>query len=655
MSALSHPVRLASLAALLVASRTAFAQDAVPPPGDDPTESSTKTEDVKPAAGGAKADSQRAETGVVTDEWFKAAKPALELHGYFRVRSELFSHFSLGRADDPRAAMWPQVPDDDDFVALDDQGNPVRRTTVLCDDPVKPKPCEANVQAGANTRFRVTPELVISDNLRIVGQVDLFDNMVLGSTPDGYVNQPGDQGGYVVRTRGGYVPIGAFAATQWAPVGGTNSVTDSIVVKRAYGEYKSPIGTFRFGRQASHWGLGIVENAGDGLDDDFGTTVDRLSFSTGLPQFDLYGTIMWDFGNEGATGALYLPCEDGTTDCGQFSQQGQRYDALQGDDLDQWGIRIYRQVNPDRARLALSRGEVVINGGFNGYYRRQGFDSRYALGDSPRDISPTLVRRGLETVSPDLWGQLLWGTLRIELEAALTWGGIENTDSQGGNNFLNPSSDDPDDDGWNIRQFGFALETEWRAVEDRLRIGFGSGFATGDDDVEGINGFGGLDPATTPLGGLDAQLTRDRTFSTFRFHPDYRVDLILWRNILQRIQAAYYFRPSVEYDFLKLDDGQRFGGGATLVWSRASEFVQAPGNDEDLGVELDGTLYYQAQGGTFSVDDKKMTGFFAKLQYGVLFPLDGLGRLPGEEARLPEDERGLDIPQILRLYLGILY
>src|SRR5690606_31860247 len=116
------------------------------------------------------------------------------------------------------------------------------------------------------------------------------------------------------------------------------------------------------------------------------------------------------------------------------------------------------------------------------------------------------------------------------------------------------------------------------------------------------------------------------------------------------IQAAYYFRPSVEYDFIKSPSGQRFGGGASFVWSRASEFVQTPGNSDDLGFEIDGSLYYQAQGGTFSVDSDKMTGFFARLQYGVLVPLPGLAYLPGEEARIedPED-RGLDIPQILRL------
>ncbi len=60
--------------------------------------------------------------------------------------------------------------------------------------------------------------------------------------------------------------------------------------------------------------------------------------------------------------------------------------------------------------------------------------------------------------------------------------------------------------------------------------------------------------------------------STFRFHPDYRVDLIFWRNIMSRVEGAYYFRPSVDYDFLRHPDGEKFGGGAAVIWSRASEF-----------------------------------------------------------------------------------
>jgi uncharacterized protein (TIGR04551 family) len=165
-----------------------------------------------------------------------------------------------------------------------------------------------------------------------------------------------------------------------------------------------------------------------------------------------------------------------------------------------------------------------------------------------------------------------------------------------------------------------------------------------------------------PIGNeLQPQLTPDRTFSTFRFHPNYRVDLILFRNILTRVQGAYYFRPQVGYEFVRDPDGQKIGGDAAVIWSRASEFVQAPGHKRDLGVELNFRLYYQARDGVLNDELDKMGGFFTSLQYGVLFPLGGLNYLPGqvdEYRRFQSpDEEDLDTAtaQVVRWYMGILF
>jgi uncharacterized protein (TIGR04551 family) len=140
------------------------------------------------------------------------------------------------------------------------------------------------------------------------------------------------------------------------------------------------------------------------------------------------------------------------------------------------------------------------------------------------------------------------------------------------------------------------------------------------------------------------------TISTFRFNPAYRIDLILNRNILQRIQGTYYFKPSVEYDFMRKPSGQRLGGGAGVIWTRASEFVQTPGHARDLGIELDGRLYFQSKDGNLNDTPGKMGGFFSMLEYGVLFPLAGLGYMPGET-----NNPGTSAAQILRLYLGVFF
>jgi len=88
--------------------------------------------------------------------------------------------------------------------------------------------------------------------------------VVMGSTPDSYAPGLGPS------APTGYAPIGALASTQAPPTSGLNSIQNSIAVKRAWGEYVTPVGQLRFGRMPSHWGLGILENSGDG----FQTAVD---------------------------------------------------------------------------------------------------------------------------------------------------------------------------------------------------------------------------------------------------------------------------------------------------------------------------------------------------------------------------------------------
>lgn len=61
--------------------------------------------------------------------------------------------------------------------------------------------------------------------------------------------------------------------------------TVPIELKRAWMEFKVPIGLFRIGRQGSNWGMGILANEGNGFDDNFGenqggSTYDRLIFAT---------------------------------------------------------------------------------------------------------------------------------------------------------------------------------------------------------------------------------------------------------------------------------------------------------------------------------------------------------------------------------------
>lgn len=569
---------------------------------------------------------------VYSEDWWGHTRPILELHGYFRTRGEVFHNFALGRHDapGPNASLWAH-PLDHSFG--DTAGT--RRQVLLCGPANENNAygeCIDKTQSTANLRLRLNPEIHISDNLRILSQIDFLDNLVLGSTPDSYAMRPSGSGatGYSPALNGynGYAPVGAFATTQSPPTAGVNGFRNSIDVQRAWAEYLTPVGQLRFGRMPFHWGLGMLANTGDCLDCDYQTNVDRIMFTSGIKSLDLYFGGTWDFVSTGPTNANAYSVYG-----------GQPYNTANLANVDQWSAFVARRTNPDLQRLKLSRGDVVLNGGLYATYRKQLLD--VTSGQTPitanqGDANNGLERRGAESITPDVWVQLLWNKLRLEAEAASILGSVEQL----------PQGPRPGNDPYKLRMWGYAMQAEFKAVEDKLRIGFGHGWASGDPNVEGLT-----PPSST---GYQPRLSGG-AISTFQFHPSYYVDQIFFRRIMTRVQGAYYFRPSVEYDFIRNLNGQKFGGGAAIIWSRASEFIQTPGNKRDLGVEFDLQLYYQAKDGILNDDPNKQGGFFASLTYGVFFPFGGLEYLPSQQDPTKNPDWSLSTAQTVRLMLGVMF
>ena len=567
---------------------------------------------------------------VYSEDWWAHTRPIIELHGYFRTRGELYHNFSLGRPGDigtTNQNLWPQ-PLDNSYTLP----NGAARQVLRCGSSGKDE-CSDKSQATANLRLRLNPEIHVSDNLRVMMQVDLLDNLVLGSTPDSYAIRPGGTGstGYVPRSYNGYAPLSAFSTTQGPPTAGVNSYRNSIDVQRAWAEYLTPVGQIRFGRMPNHWGLGMLMNSGDGLDHDFQTNIDRIMFVSGIKSMDLYFGGAWDFASTGPTTASPYDIYG-----------GQPYNTANLTNVGQWSAFAAHRTNPELQRLKLARNEVVLNGGIYAVYRKQILDVQAGQTPITADTSGTLPdngleRRGAQSLVPDVWVQFLWNKLRVEAEAATIWGSIENSPAK--NNVSDPVK---------LRSWGVAAQAELRAVEDKLRVQFGAGWASGDANVEG------LAPGSSGLQHRQSE----GAISSFRFHPSYQIDYIFFRKIMTRVQNAYYFRPSVEYDFIRNPNGQKLGGGAAIIWSRASEFVQTPGNKRDLGVELDLQVYYQSKDGNLNDDPNKMGGFYTALQYGVFFPLGGLDYLPGESAA-PAAPQGvnfeLSTAQTVRLIMGVLF
>lgn len=581
------------------------------------------------------------------EDWWSHARPLFEFHGYFRTRMHLFHDFALGRLDDPNRALYPQ-PSDNQYESI--VGNIAGSTVgpVLCStdessstvvaDGTALRGCQNSSQTGANMRFRLNPTLHVSDNLRINTQIDILDNLVFGSTPEGYALTPSSDGNYDALARGGYLLNGYLDDTQVPPTSGVNGLQDSLSVKRAWAEYSTPLGELRFGRMPNHWGLGMLYNAGDGHDDDAQSTVDRVMFASGIKLLDLVIAGVMDFPNEGAT--TQVPVTG-----------GEAYDRAQQDDVDQFGLMLLRSKSPELQKLELSRDNLVFNSGLYLNYRRQRLanDQPGNTGANvPGVDAATLAndgfsRRDVSLWAPDVWLQLLYQKLRVELEIAAVIGSVASTSTVPNNSsdFLEGQQTEN-----KLRQYGFALELQQKLVEDRLRLNFKTGWASGDPDAFDPNTVGDLIP------GAGEQQVNDDTISTFRFHPSYRVDAILNRFILQRVQGTYYFNPSLDYDFTRDPNGQRLGGGVSITWTRASEFVQTPGHDADLGLELGGSLYFQSKDGAINDDPSEPGGFFGQLQYAVMFPLDGMGYQAVTQSTLAVDTSAA---QMLRVYLGVIF
>lgn len=501
-----------------------------------------------------------------------------ELDGYFRFRTDWFKNFHLGFDSDPTLGGAPfRIP-----LSC--------RSGISTDaDP----PCEDTLKS-ANIRLRLEPVINLSETAKVFLRVDVLDNVVLGSTPIGEFF-----GGTPSPTN---IPIKAFADSQVAPEAGRNYVNDSIVVKHAYAQVITALGLLRFGRMPSHWGLGILANSGGydpfhgtyDLDSDYGDTADRLLWGVPIPGTDLSAAVAMDWASTAPTAAQ--------TDIWANRYDGQPWDLEDADDVNQWIFVISRLDKPQEWQDKVERGELALNYGTYFVYRTQEWDTLTGF-DLGSDVpSGALARRGAKAYIPDIWGRLAFKQFSAELEAVAVIGSIEELDDVG----VSKPPDADEEDNFDIRQLGAVLKLGYRAMENKLNLGFEVGYASGDQwDNEPQGSTNVRDARALPAGD-------DLSITNFRFDFDYEIDLILFRELIGTVTNATYLKPSVSY---QVTDSINFA--AQSIVSFANVPVATPGNGNMYGVEFDAFLGYK---GDLGQDQ----AFFAGLAYGVLFPLGAL-------------------------------
>jgi uncharacterized protein (TIGR04551 family) len=134
------------------------------------------------------------------------------------------------------------------------------------------------------------------------------------------------------------------------------------------------------------------------------------------------------------------------------------------------------------------------------------------------------------------------------------------------------------------------------------------------------------------MDGSQLRLPYDTRFSNLAFHPDYRVDQILFRELIGTVTDAVYLRPHARWTWPGF-----LAGALTLdlavVASWAMEATSTPGQATALGVEIDPSLSYVSE-----------DGFRLDLDYAVLFPGAGFDN--------PEAGLAAKAAQLMRVRLG---
>ena len=453
---------------------------------------------------------------------------------------------------------------------------------VPLDDPRAQTLYQADMRMRADVSV-YAPGGVVAIHTRL----DVLDNLTLGSTPDD-------------------IPSATV---------GQRALDNALHLRRAWAEALTPFGLFTLGRQANTWGLGLLANGGDCNDCDGGDVADRVAFAT--PLLEHVWALSFDIS---ATGPL-----------GRRASGFRAVDLTPTDDVRTLTLAWLRW-HSDAARLRRHvAGRTTVEYGAYLSHRWQEGDVPASYLPASVPVTPSasqVVPRGLSAVATDVWLRVENRDVRVEFEAAFLYSRIAQASLVPGVLLRDPVT---------ATQFGAALETDFLPRDSAFTFGFDAGFASGDS----APGFGAFpralqaSPQPGDLDGPQATLPYDTTVDNFRFHPDYRIDRILFREIVGRVTDAFYFRPHLR---VRLFDAPFGALSATLfgVTSFAVEPSSTPGGDRPLGVEVDPALTYQTH-----------EGFVAALEYAALFPLSGLDN--------PALGLGASPAQLLRLRLQMLY
>nr|MBA3451701.1 TIGR04551 family protein [Deltaproteobacteria bacterium] len=396
----------------------------------------------------------------------------------------------------------------------------------------------------------------------VKARIDWLDNIPLGGDPD---------------------------LSNGSPATSSGQRPTTVVVKRAWGEALTPFGILAAGRMGAHFGLGMTANGGDCDDCDKGDAADRVAFVS--PLFGHLVAVAWELAARGS----FTQSRDGGHPIG--------LDAT--DNASGLTFAVLKVHSPAALIRRAAAGRTSVE--YGAYLSIRGQENDVPASYLPTATPPTmytsddLVARGFSATASGGWLRITRAGFRIEGELAYARARIDQPSLIPGTEITIPVTSN---------QLGFALQSDFAVGPARL--GLDGGYASGDD-APGFGAFPKVGDAAPPPGSFDgaqANLPGDRTVDNFRFHPDYRIDQILFREIIGTVTDAIYLRPHARITLMTVGTG-RLEASAALIASWAVEATSTPSGEKSLGIELDPELRYASR-----------DGFAGALGYGVFLPGD---------------------------------
>ena len=510
-----------------------------------------------------------------------------ENHGYFRFRFNTLYNFDLDMT--PRGGDDPCTP-----PTADSQGAKGALGNV------------ADTATSANRRVRWTPSIRVGEILTIGTTLDFMDNLVMGETP--YV---GDAG----------LPMTFQTRSQAWSSDGISGFKDSIRIKALWADLLLfGVVHVTAGRVPQHFGLGLVRSGGQHLDSDYGDYVDGVFLKGKLgPTYIKAGLEIVGQGvsSDSPFGYFVYPSDYSTMD-----------DTLRFT----FGFDTTPVTAQDRKERTtrLEAGRPVVDWGMYNAITIQDLssdrilESNLALAGTNPDPKGydydkyTTVPRDALFWTPSIWTKLEFRPrsdlrFRLEAELSMVYGSVDHLQS----------AVEATDTAKNFLSFGGALEF---SIDFGLnQVNFLTGAASGGNTL-GYYGINDRHTLACPSGNCYS-LTNSEVFLTrnihhFVFNRDYRIDSILFREIIGSVSNAFYFKPEY-YRTLYNGDDWKIGAGASLVASFAAIKEGTPGGSMPLGVEPG-----------IKLDATWKNIFHISADAAVLFPLEGM-KYPGQDDPSP--------------------